>query len=1355
MNADRDSFSAAAVVAVAPAPAEGVSGTMLSPASSNVPAGTYWQDHTAAATSPALVPVARLKNRPTTVVYVVNEAAALQVAESLALQCLREACEGVSADLQTLPFEKLDFGETAVLDYFYNADIAVVEMNDAFRQPSLFYHLGVRESFSMANNIILYRDTNSDTLQSLQEIICQKKNTSCGNYSFIPYMVTPHNKVYCCESSYMKGLSELMQPNFELLLGPICMPLVDRFVQLLKAAHNSCCQYFRETILNDIRKARELYCGKELAVELGRIRKRLDNVEVLSADIIINLLISYRDIQDYDAIVTLVETLERLPTCDLVDNLHIKFHYAFALNRRNRAGDRQNAIAILLPMVQSEEQVPSDIYCLLGRIYKDMFLDSVFQDTESRDNGVLWYGKAFESEPTIHSGINLAVLLLAAGHQFDTSFELHKTGVKLSSLLGKKGNLEKIQSYWDVGFYLGASMLANDPLRVIMASEKLFKLKAPAWYLKSVVQTIHIYQRFKKQTPEQPFESQDLMDFWMDFIVEATNEALSLVRFPVLILEPTKVFQPAYLSINNEAEEKTVSIWHVSPSDKNAIYEWNFNATSIRGVSVSKCDERCCFLYVLHNTDDFQIYFCTELHCKRFCEMVNCITDEVGKGAEEGDSEGDALEYDYEYDENGEKVILGKGTFGVVYAGRDLSNQVRIAIKEIPERDSRYSQPLHEEIALHKHLKHKNIVQYLGSISEKGFIKIFMEQVPGGSLSALLRSKWGPLKNNEQTIGFYTKQILEGLEYLHDNQIAHRDIKGDNVLINTYSGILKISDFGTSKRLAGINPCAETFTGTLQYMAPEIIDKGPRGYGKPADIWSLGCTIIEMATGKPPFYELGEPQAAMFKVGMFKIHPEIPQSMSPEAKEFILRCFEPEPDARATAAELLSDAFLKVTSKKRKTALKQQDYLRSISLPVPVVVEELSSGSEFGSVSPDSDMKQEPFLFKMRAKSCIEKESKPTRQLLLSIPDDHFEDHSAPPSPEEKDAGFFMLKKDSERRATLHQILSEDQDKVVKNLLESLMQGSEEPKLKSEHIGTLVVSLREFVRSTDRKIISATLSRLKLELDFDNQAINQIQVVLFGFQEAVNKVLRTHNIKPHWMFALDNIIRKAVQTAITILVPELRPHFSLASGSDAADQDEADVEDDDDDDDIHNEPARCEIQQPIAVNEDRIPTSGVSTLSSTMSHDSQYLHRSLTVQLGRLKLETSRLLEELIQKEKDYQILLHQAIEDKEQEINLLKLKSQPIDLPILSVCHYNSSPVNSGDPELISWLKEHGADEDTVDKFVADDYNLLDVLNYMTRDDLKCLRIRGGMLCKLWKAINENRKKKIYFPTRSHAKNL
>uniref|UniRef100_A0A673ULB1 mitogen-activated protein kinase kinase kinase n=1 Tax=Suricata suricatta TaxID=37032 RepID=A0A673ULB1_SURSU len=1258
------------------------------------------------------------------------------MAESEALQSLREACETVGATLETVQFGKLDFGETAVLDRFYNADIAVVEMSDAFRQPSLFYHLGVRESFSMANNIILYCDNNSYSLQSLK--MCT------GNYTFVPYMITPHNKVYCCDSSFMKGLTELMQPKFELLLGPICLPLVDRFIQLLKVAQASSSQYFRESILNDIRKARNLYTGKELAAELARIRQRVDNIEVLTADIVINLLLSYRDIQDYDSIVKLVETLEKLPTFDLASHHHVKFHYAFALNRRNLPGDRIKALDTMIPLVQSEGQVASDMYCLVGRIYKDMFLDSNFLDTESRDHGASWFKKAFESEPSLQSGINYAVLLLAAGHQFESSFELRKVGVKLSSLLGKKGNLENLQSYWEVGFFLGASVLANDHMRVIQASEKLFKLKTPAWYLKSIVETILIYKHFVKLTTEQPVAKQELVDFWMDFLVEATKTDVTVVRFPVLILEPTKIYQPSYLSINNEVEEKTISIWHVLPDDKKGIHEWNFSASSVRGVSISKFEERCCFLYVLHNSDDFQIYFCTELHCKKFFEMVNTITEEKGRSTEEGDCESDSLEYDYEYDENGDRVVLGKGTYGIVYAGRDLSNQVRIAIKEIPERDSRYSQPLHEEIALHKHLKHKNIVQYLGSFSENGFIKIFMEQVPGGSLSALLRSKWGPLKDNEQTIGFYTKQILEGLKYLHDNQIVHRDIKGDNVLINTYSGVLKISDFGTSKRLAGINPCTETFTGTLQYMAPEIIDKGPRGYGKAADIWSLGCTIIEMATGKPPFYELGEPQAAMFKVGMFKVHPEIPESMSAEAKAFILKCFEPDPDKRACANDLLIDEFLKVSSKKKKSQPKlsalsagSNEYLRSISLPVPVLVEDTSSSSEYGSVSPDTELKVDPFSFKTRAKSCGERDVKGIRTLFLGIPDENFEDHSAPPSPEEKDSGFFMLRKDSERRATLHRILTEDQDKVVRNLMESLAQGPEEPKLKWEHITTLIASLREFVRSTDRKIIATTLSKLKLELDFDSHGISQVQVVLFSFQDAVNKVLRNHNIKPHWMFALDSIIRKAVQTAITILVPELRPHFSLASESDTADQEDLEAEDE------HEEqPSNQTVRRPHAVIEDAVATSGVSTLSSTVSHDSQNAHRSLSVQLGRMKIETNRLLEELVQKEKELQALLHQAIEEKDQEIKHLKLKSQPIDVPGLPVSPRGPPASSAEESELAEWLREKGADEDTISRFLAEHYSLEDILYCVTRDDLKCLKLRGGILCTLWKAITDFRDK-------------
>ncbi|XP_039103315.1 mitogen-activated protein kinase kinase kinase 15 [Hyaena hyaena] len=1218
--------------------------------------------------------------------------------EAGARQCLLRACEAEGAHFTSVPFGELDFGETAVLDAFYDADVAVVDMSDVSRQPSLFYHLGVRESFDMANNVILYHDTDADTALSLKDMVTQKNTASSGNYYFIPYIVTPCADYFCCESDAQRRASEYMQPNWDTILGPLCVPLVDRFISLLKDIHVTSCAYYKETLLNDIRRAREKYQGDELAKELARIKLRMDNTEVLTPDIIINLLLSYRDIQDYDAMVKLVETLKMLPTCDLADQHNIKFHYAFALNRRNSAGDREKALQVMLQVLQSCDHPAPDMLCLCGRIYKDIFLDSECKDGISRDRAIEWYRKGFELQSSLYSGINLAILLIVAGQQFETSIELRKIGVRLNSLLGRKGSLEKMNNYWDVGQFFNVSMLANDVGKAVQAAERLFKLKPPVWYLRSLVQNLLLIQRFRKPIIEHS-PRQERLNFWLDIIFEATNEVTNGLRFPVLVIEPTKVYQPSYVSINSEAEEKTVSLWHVSPTEMKQIHEWNFTASSIRGISISKFDERCCFLYVHDNSDDFQIYFSTEDQCSRFCSLVKeMISNTMGSALElEGETDGDTLEYEYDHNAKGDRVVLGKGTYGIVYAGRDLSNQVRIAIKEIPEKDSRYSQPLHEEIALHKYLKHRNIVQYLGSVSEDGYIKIFMEQVPGGSLSALLRSKWGPMR--EPTIKFYTKQILEGLKYLHENQIVHRDIKGDNVLVNTYSGVVKISDFGTSKRLAGVNPCTETFTGTLQYMAPEIIDQGPRGYGAPADIWSLGCTIIEMATSRPPFDELGEPQAAMFKVGMFKIHPEIPEALSADARAFILSCFEPDPHKRATAAKLLTESFLRQVNKGKKNRIAFKPAgTRGITLALPMSGDPMgSSSSNHGSVSPDSDAHMDAFFEKARA---------PKHQVhhLLSVPDE-----SSASSPEDRDPGLFLLRKDSERRAILYKILWEEQNQVASNLQECVAQSSGDLHLSVGHIKQIIGILRDFIHSPEHRVMASTISKLKMDLDFDSSSISQIHLVLFGFQDAVNKVLRNHLIRPHWMFAMDNIIRRAVQAAVTILIPELRAHFEPTSETEGV-EDTDEVEDD-------------------------YPPADLAG-SAPQPHQ-----QHLSLQLGELRQETNRLLKHLVQKEREYQNLLRQTLEWKTQELYHLQLQFKSNETPENPA----SSPGSHGqktDKELVDWLQEKGADASTIEKIVEEGYTLSDILNDITKEDLRHLRLRGGLLCRLWTAVSQYRRK-------------
>ncbi|XP_017279278.1 mitogen-activated protein kinase kinase kinase 5 [Kryptolebias marmoratus] len=1290
-------------------------------------AGSLWKDslvlELCAAGGPGKQSVPpRGRTRAVSVAYIVNgDASVPQTEENLSLKCLKEACADAHACLNTISFDRLSLGTTDILDSFYNADVAVVEMSDSFCQPSLFYHLGVRESFSMTNNIILYCFKQDGDLQALKE--------QCGSYTFIPYVVSPQGKVFACDATTMSCIKELMQPSIQ--LEPILTPLVDRLVHLLNNVHIQSSEYFRESVRHKIRMARERFSGRALSEELSHIQESLDSVDLITPDIVLNLLLSYRDVQDYDAMIKLVETLNNLPMCQVAKHQNIKFHYIFALNRRNHSGDRAKALTEILPIVETGEKVASDVYCLCGRIYKDMFMSSGFTDANSRDQACYWYGKAFEVEPTFHSGINSVVLLMAAGHEFETSIELRKIGVTISTLLGRKGSLEKMKDYWDVGFYLGANILAKEHRKVIEASEKLYRLKAPVWYLVSIMETYILYRQCSKP-PEVRSPKQDTVDFWMELLLQSCKPTISTNRCPVLILEPSKVLQPAIVSVSEEDASHTVQLKHVTPLKK-GLHQWTFPASAIRGVSTSMIDERSCFLYVHYNSDDFQLCFPTESHCKGFCELVNSLLHQAEDSTPDLQHQTEDIpEYIYETNKNGDKVVLGKGTYGVVYAGRDLSNQVRIAIKEIPEKDSTYSQPLHEEIALHKRLKHRNIVQYLGSISQDGFIKIFMEEVPGGSLSSLLHAKWGPLKDNEPTIIFYTKQILEGLKYLHDNLIVHRDIKGDNVLINTYSGVLKISDFGTSKRLAGINPCTETFTGTLQYMAPEIIDQGPRGYGKPADIWSLGCTIIEMATGKTPFHELGSPQAAMFKVGMFKIHPNVPECMSDQAKGFIMRCFEPNPDHRATATELLMDTFLR-SSPRKKTKVQQEpelkdsaaDYHRSLSVPVSIHVEDTDSFSGSVDMACSLDLRRRQSVIRADEIS----QSPPTSNSFLPIPDNSALDMCSPVSTEEN-IGLFMLRKDSERRATLHRILTDYISHVVSNIQESLPQNEEGSSLNGDHIITLISCLRDNIRSPDRKQLTSGLLDLRSTLLAAGIPLNSLQVVLFNFQDAVKKVLKQQQVKPHWMFALDNLLRQAVQDAITVLLPELKQHLQSSFETEdlTPDKQPADLGPP-----VVSDPDQ--LVEPADAQPALLVYGNGSTASSNSPTDVIFISTSpISEKLRDMRKETRRLLDQLNEKEREYQELLRNSVQRKQEQINVLRTVSDEGKFA-------SKKNLNAEIRSLVHWLKSVPVDQDTIDKLLSHQFTLDCLLKMASRDDLMYCKLRGAMLCRVWAAIVAHRR--------------
>ncbi|KAI8608285.1 kinase-like domain-containing protein [Chytriomyces sp. MP71] len=247
---------------------------------------------------------------------------------------------------------------------------------------------------------------------------------------------------------------------------------------------------------------------------------------------------------------------------------------------------------------------------------------------------------------------------------------------------------------------------------------------------------------------------------------------------------------------------------------------------------------------------------------------------------------------------------IGKGSFGEVFRGVSRASGQVVAIKVLDlDTEDDEIVDVRKEISLLSHIDNKYITRYHGSYLVGTKLWIVMDYAGGGSLRNLLKS--GAIE--ERCIAIIAREILHALVYLHKSvKIIHRDIKAANILL-TETGQVKLCDFGVAGHMPSANNRRNSFVGTPYWTAPEIITRSQYDYK--ADIWSLGITIIELATGNPPFANY-DPRRAIFLIPRSR-PAQLEGNFSPMIKEFLALCLTEDPDQRPNAEDLLKTRFIK------------------------------------------------------------------------------------------------------------------------------------------------------------------------------------------------------------------------------------------------------------------------------------------------------------------------------------------------------------------------------------------------------------------------------------------------------------
>jgi hypothetical protein len=308
-----------------------------------------------------------------------------------------------------------------------------------------------------------------------------------------------------------------------------------------------------------------------------------------------------------------------------------------------------------------------------------------------------------------------------------------------------------------------------------------------------------------------------------------------------------------------------------------------------------------------------------------------------------------------------------------VYIGLNLDSGALMAVKQLDMFDASGTsvEAVEAEVSVLSRLSHPNIVAYLGtqretSQGDASTLCIFLEYASGGSLKQLVE-RFGPLVGpTEVPLRAWLRQVLLGLEYLHRHGYAHRDLKAANVLLSA-DGTAKLADFGTAKKWSGAvstggapvpsgasggyaasatvevpgggamggssslgssssSSKSNGLQGTPLFIAPEVIQQQgalSKGWRK-ADVWSIGCMLVELSSGRPPWDGcITSPMQAMYLISCTDATPPIPADMSPLGKDFLVQCFQRDPDKRPSVTLLLLHPFVSSSSSPSSVAQPQ------------------------------------------------------------------------------------------------------------------------------------------------------------------------------------------------------------------------------------------------------------------------------------------------------------------------------------------------------------------------------------------------------------------------------------------------